>query len=349
MKIKTLRVENFRSYKDKSFQFGELNLVVGPNAAGKTNLLEAIHMLASGESFRAGKVDEMIYWDSDLGRVMGVIEDKNEEVELGVTLTRGMLMGRKVAKRRFLVDGTPRSRANFLTNFFVVLFRPEDLRLVEGSPARRRGFLDAILSQADPNYDRALKAYEQSLRRRNRILDAIREGEASRSQLTFWDAVLIKNGNILTNGRRDFLDFFAQVEVEFGKFRLDYDASTISERRLEQYANEEVAAGYTLVGPHKDDFQIIMLDGRDRDLAIYGSRGEQRLGVLYLQLGVLQYYTRVFQVEPVLLLDDIFSELDEQHRKEVLKMVGGRQTIITSADVETKSEFGSEANIIELV
>jgi DNA replication and repair protein RecF len=123
----------------------------------------------------------------------------------------------------------------------------------------------------------------------------------------------------------------SQIKTAFGQYRLEYDASTISASRLEQYASAEVAVGYTLVGPHKDDF-VIKSEGRD--LMKYGSRGEQRLAVLFLKLGNLQYIEGKLRVKPVLLLDDIFSELDEEHRKEVVAMTKDRQTIITSAEEE---------------
>lgn len=351
MRISRLEIEQFRSYGKRTLRFGDLSVIVGPNASGKTNILEAIYLIATGESFRARKIEEMVKWEAELGRVTGLVETKGEAYSLGVTLTRGVLMGKRTQKRRYLVDGMPRSKAKFLGHFSVILFRPEDLRLIEGSPTRRRGFLNEVLAGSDSEYFRALRAYEQALRRRNKILDAIREGEATRAQLTFWDHTLIKNGNVLSSSRREFLEYLSGVEVTFGKYEIEYDYSAISEKRLEQYEREEVAVGYTLVGPHKDDFSVMSLNGggRRKDLAIYGSRGEQRLGVLFLKLGTLAYVEKKYNERPVLLLDDIFSELDEQHRKEVLKMTDNRQTVITTVDEYLLDEFlGKEIGIIRL-
>lgn len=341
MKLERLTLENFRSYTKQTFNLGTHTVVVAPNGSGKTNLLEAIYLLSSGKSERAGEISEMVRFGAEIGSVAGVIEDHDERTELSVVLTRGSYMGKVMPKRRYLVDGVPRAQAKFVGRLVAVMFRPEDMRLVEGSPPRRRHLLDDALSMVYPEYDRALSVYEASLKRRNRLLDAIREGSARREQLAYWDQSIIKNGNILTDYRRDLLDYLSQVKTSFGEYTLEYVASTISPARLAEHAEAEIAVGYTLVGPHKDDFKIISNHkfsnspmGEQRDLMIYGSRGEQRLAVLFLKLGTLKFIEEKLNIKPLLLLDDIFSELDEEHREEVVKMTEGRQTIITTAEEE---------------
>ncbi len=344
MKLERLTLENFRSYTKKVFHFGDSTVIVASNGAGKTNILEAIYLLSSGMSERAGVTEEMIHFGAEIGSVVGIVESGEERVELSVVLTRGVYMGRRTPKRRYLVDGVARTRAGMVGRLAAVLFRPEDMRLVEGSPSRRRSFLDETLSMAHPDYGRALSMYEASLRRRNKLLDAIRDGVAKREQLSYWDQSIIKNGNILTDYRRGLLEYLSHVKTSFGEYMLAYDASTISPVRLVQYAEAEVAVGYTLVGPHKDDFRIL---SEKRDLMTYGSRGEQRLGVLFLKLGTLQYIEEKLQVKPILLLDDIFSELDQVHREEVVKMTIGRQSIITSAEEDVVEIMGG-ADLIRL-
>ena len=345
MKLERLTLSNFRSYAKKVFHFGDLTLVVAPNGAGKTNLLEAIYLLSTGMSERANITDEMIRFGKEIATVSGVVEHNDERNELSVVLTRGVYMGKRTQKRRYLVDGVARNRAGIVGKLASVLFRPEDMRLVEGSPSRRRGYLDEALSMANPEYARALSVYEASLKRRNRLLDAIRDGLARREQLSYWDQSIIKNGNIVTDFRRDFLDYLSQVVTSFGSYALEYDASTISPARLSQYSEAEIAVGYTLVGPHKDDF-VIKSEGRD--LMKYGSRGEQRLAVLFLKIGAMNYVEDKLQVKSILLLDDIFSELDQGHREEVVKMMSGRQTIMTSAEDDV-NELMKEAEIVTLV
>ena len=338
MRLERLTLVNFRSYKNQVFHFGQTSVIVAPNGGGKSNILEAISFLSSGKSERAAEISEMITFDSELASVTGVVEHNDERSELAIVLTRGMYMGKMTPKRRYLVDGVARTRGMISNKLLTVLFRPEDMRLIEGSPVRRRGYLDSILCMVHPEYERALSVYEASLRRRNRLLDSIREGQAGREQLTYWDQSIIKNGNILSDFRRELLLYLSQIKTSFGQYNLEYTASTISPARLAQHAQAEIAVGYTLVGPHKDDFKIMvystwhMAHGGDRDLMKYGSRGEQRLAVLFLKLGNLQYIEEKLGVKPILLLDDIFSELDEGHRKEVAGMMEGRQAIVTSAE-----------------
>ena len=331
MRLERLTLDHFRSYVKQVFHFGTTTVVVAPNGAGKTNILEAINLLATGVSERAGETSEMIQFNAEIGSVAGVVEHNDERSELSVVLTKGSYMGKATPKRRYLVDGVARTKSALVGKLSVVMFRPEDMRLIEGSPSRRRGYMDETLSMAHTDYARALSVYEASLKRRNRLLDAIRDGLARREQLSYWDQSIIKNGNILSDYRRDFLDYLSGLATSFGSYLLEYDASTISPSRLAQYSEAEVAVGYTLVGPHKDDF-VIRSEGRD--LMKYGSRGEQRLAVLFLKLGNLQYIEEKLKIKPILLLDDIFSELDQEHREEVVKMCEGRQTIITSAEEE---------------
>lgn len=339
MKLERVTLENFRSYVKQTFNLGDLTVVIAPNGAGKTNLLEAIYLLATGESERAGETGEMIAWGKDVASVAGIVELNEERQELSVVLTRGAYMGKVTPKRRYLVDGVARTKAKFTGKFPVTLFRPEDMRLIEGSPPRRRNFLDENLSMAHPEYGRALLVYEASLRRRNKLLDAIREGVARREQLSYWDQSIIKNGNIVTDYRREFLESLSAIKTSFGEYKLEYDASTVSSTRLAQYSEAEVAVGYTLVGPHKDDFRILSTKSEirnpksgEKDLMMYGSRGEQRLGVLFLKLAAMEYVEAKLGVKSVVLLDDIFSELDQAHRSEVVAMMEGRQTIVTSAE-----------------
>ncbi len=347
MRLKKLELIGFRNHLKKELRLSELTVIMGENARGKTNILEAIYLLATGDSFRAGKIEEMINWNQDLARVEGYVEDdEGNDVVLGITLTKGMLMGKRTPKRKYFVDRVARQKRKFVGRLLAVVFRPEDLRLIEGSPGRRRRFLDEVLGMVSWEYKRALSLYENALRRRNKILDLIRDGRAGREELMFWDMTLIKNGNILTEMRREFIEFLSDLEVSFGQYKVEYDFSAISESRLKQYEREEVLAGYTLVGPHKDDFVV---KAQDKNLHIYGSRGEQRLGVLFLKYGALKFTEEKLKMTPMFLLDDIFSELDEKHRLMVLEMMEGRQTVITSADEYVLDDLrGREVGVVRV-
>lgn len=333
MRIERLELKNFRSYTRRTIHLGELTVLIGRNGIGKTNIVEAISLLSTGNSLRAKRTEEMINWKAEISQVTGIVEDEGEYVSLAVVLTPGVYLGKRTSKRRYLVDGAGRNKSNFVGRLLSVVFRPEDLRLIEGSPGRRRNYLDEILIQADVNYGRALTAYERALRRRNKVLDQIREERAGREQLAYWDQAVIKNGNIVSDGRAELVEYLSQVKTSYGEYRVEYQASEISEARLEQYKYQEVAAGHTLVGPHKDDIVVFgRKEEREQDLHKYGSRGEQRLGVLFLKTAGMRYIEKRLSKRVVLLLDDIFSELDQEHRDEVKEMMRGRQVIVTSAE-----------------
>lgn len=366
MQIKNITLQNFRSFKEKKISFDETTtIIVGPNASGKTNILEAINLLATGKSFRAEREEEVIKNNDDLSRITGWVvgnwsgggDGGVEKTTLEIVLTRGTLHGTKVAHKKLSVNGVARRMYNFIGALKVVLFGPWDLELVTESPSRRRKFLDNVLSQVDREYYRSLLSYEKAVRQRNKLLERIREGEAQRSQLLFWNQLLVKNGNYLTEAREKFIEFGnATPQLGDENFSLEYDRSTISEARLEQYSEAEVASATTLVGPHRDDFKFISTTRRTgttgitgRNLTTYGSRGEQRMGVLWLKLAELAFIQERTNTKPVLLLDDIFSELDHKHREVVMSVVGQQQTIMTTADPHTVEGLDLKLQIKNLI
>lgn len=349
--IDNLHLKSFRNFKTKEIKFlPTTTVIVGPNATGKTNILESIFLLSTGKSFKAKVEEEMINYSEDIARIDGRANSENGQ-SLEVVLTRGVLdignsQPEKVARKKLLVNGLPKRLIDFAGNLRTVLFGPWDLELVTESPTRRRNFLDIVLSQVDREYRRASLSYEKGLRQRNKLLFRIREEGLPRSQLLFWDKLLIKNGDYVSGKREEFITFVNSPNNKFlsANFSLDYDKSAISEGRLEQYAEEEVAAATTLVGPHRDDF----IFKETRELARYGSRGEQRMGVLWLKLAELSFIEEKTGERPTLLLDDIFSELDQEHRNTVLALSKKQQTIITTADPHFIEKAG-EVEKISLV
>lgn len=347
MHIASLTLKYFRSYSARTFEFSpQTTIIIGPNTSGKTNILEALFLLATGKSFRAEREIEMIAWSEDLTRVKTRLITADGPKDLEIVIAKGETTAQKIPLKRYQVNGIARRQVDFVGNLRVVLFWPEDLDLVTDSPAIRRRYLDFVLAQVDREYHRSSLSYEKGLRQRNRLLDGIREGQANRSQLLFWDQLLIKTGNYLTDVRHAFIEAVNASSKPFADFHLHYDASFISEARLAQYAEEEVAAAATLVGPHRDDIQFLE---NKRDLSKYGSRGEQRLAVLWLKLAELEFVTVRCGERPLLLLDDIFSELDHAHRDEVVRIMGMQQTVLTTTDRHfLPEELVRKAKVIEL-
>lgn len=331
MNLKSLSLQNFRSYPKKKFEFPSgTTLVVGPNASGKTNLLEAIYLLATGRSFRAGLTQEMIKYGKEIARVQGKVKGEEGTEGLEIILTPGQVGGEKAQKRKYLLNGVAKRMTDFVGHLRVVYFGPEDLEIVVDSPSIRRNWLDSVLEQVDWEYRRANLSYQKGLRQRNKLLEQIRERKRNRQALFFWDKLLVENGEKVTTKRGELIEFINQQPDYFDDLTIQYRKSVISPQQLAKYAQKEVVAGMTLVGPHRDDFEM---KTKKRSLHIFGSRGEQRTAVFSLKLAELEFMAEQTDGRPVLLLDDIFSELDQEHRQRLLEVIPRQQTIITTTDL----------------
>ena len=335
MILKSLSLQNFRSYEKTEFRFsGGITVIIGPNTSGKTNLIEAIFLLSSGKSFRTDKDVQMIAFNKDLARVKG----KTENTELEVVITNGQLGGKTTQFKKFLVNGVAKRRVDFAENLTAVLFSPEDLEIIVDSPSLRRKFLDNVLEQVDREYRLALSSYTKALRQRNALLEKTREtGIRNEKQFEYWDNLVIENGNLITLKREDFINFINNEAKDIFEFVAFYDKSVISKQRLLQYKEAEVASAVTLVGPHRDDFSVSMFNNTRQathDVKFYGSRGQQRLVILQLKLLELLFVEKRLGQRPVLILDDIFSELDEGHIELILEMINLQQTVITTTHQE---------------
>ena len=308
-------------------------MIIGPNTSGKSNLIEAIYLLSTGKSFRTDKDVQMLKFQEEVGRVKGVLKD--EEIE--VVITNGQVNGGSQYKK-FLVNGVSKRRVDFAGHFLAVIFSPQDLEIIVDSPSLRRNFLDEILEQVDRNYRVAAIAYVKALRQRNALLEIAQEtGIRNAKQLEYWDNLVIENGNIITAKREEFISFVNSSSKDIFDFVVEYDKSVISKQRLLQYEREEMAAGVTLVGPHRDDFSIQMFNNSKNtihDIKSFGSRGQQRLAILQLKALELLFVEKVLGQRPTLILDDIFSELDEDHIVLILEQIGKQQIIMTTTHRE---------------
>lgn len=347
MILKQLKLQNFRNFKGKEFKFPpETTLIIGPNTSGKTNLLEAIYLLATGKSFRAGIEKEMINYGKEIARIKGEIKNEEGRENLEIVLTVGQVGGEGVSKKRYLINEVGKRMMDFVGNLRCVLFGPEDLEIIINSPSIRRDYLNGVLEQIDRDYRRASLSYQKGLRQRNKLLEQIREKGRPSSVLFFWDKLLVENGEVITQKREEFIDFINQQPEYFDKLNVNYNKSIISPQRLAKYIEKEIAAGMTLVGPHRDDFEVRI---EERSLHAFGSRGEQRTAVFSLKLAELEYVTEKTGERPVLLLDDIFSELDHTRRKRLAEIIPLQQTIITATDIHLiEPGYRKRVKVVEL-
>ncbi len=305
----------------------------GPNGAGKTSLLEAIVLLSLGRSQRTSTDSELIRWDAPIGRVVGTAETGGGELTLEVALLRA---GAGSQRKRIRVNGVPRRTSGLAGLMRVVIFAPEEMLLVTGSPSLRRSAIDTLASQRSPRYAAALATYGRALQQRNSLLRAIREEQSDRSELHFWDATIVEEGGAIVDERLRLLAALAgpleraqeEIAPDEGRLTVRYETNSPSgpgesardalARRLRETADREVWNGATLVGPHRDDL-IFELAGRA--LADFGSRGQQRTAVLAWKLAELDVLSALDGRPPILLLDDVFSELDPTRRGHLVRRI----------------------------
>lgn len=358
-------MQNFRNYGKKEFKFDpETTLFLGPNAVGKTNILEAIYELAIGHSFRADEERELIRAGEQVSRIVGKLDDAELEIIWDQRSTSAIASARQGRfSKLYRVNGVGKRLVDFAGLLRVVLFEPQDIEIVADSPATRRRYLDSVLTQTHRDYRVAVAIYERALRRRNKLLFRIKNlglriKDAS-AQMEYWDNLLIQNGGIIHERRKKYLEFVSGLPDQFFPIACDYNHSIISEGRLKRYENEEMAAGMTLVGPHRDDFIVRIVGKKDnmeqsRNAKSFGSRGEQRMAVFTMKMGELEYVRKVGIQEgreqsPMLLLDDIFSELDHTNRHRLLEVIPKQQTIMTTTDLHlVQKEHLKGFDLVEL-
>lgn len=334
MHLSKLILENFRSYHRADFEFDpKINLILGSNGSGKTNILESIYFLSCGKSFRSSSLSQLINWEKTFTSVRGTLNENSLETQLIKDPAKVSL------SRKFIIDQVVTTRPKYLGIIKAVVFEPEDIRLVTGSPNRRRDYLDSVFTATEWRYAQALSQYHRALKHRNELLDLIREGRNQRSELYYWDQSLIKNADIVHTFRRNFvksINSFFQIHSfsEIQVLSLNYRPSVLTPDKLDKNYSLDLNFGYTQAGIHRDDFSFdnSVFSASDKNLAFWGSRGQQRLAVLALRLGQINYLEETYSQKPILLLDDIFSELDPEHRQLVVDICHKYQTIFTSAD-----------------
>lgn len=342
MSLTSLSLTNFRNHKKSQFKFGKTTIIVGHNTAGKTNILEAINYLSLGKSFKAESEVDVIALEQEFAKIEGSVKDVDDSVRLAILFNNQ----KRISPKKYLVNEVPRRAADFSSHFITVLFTPEDIDIIAGSPGSRRRYIDHILYKSHKKYRVAFLIYDKALKHRNRMLHDIREGKKRypQNEFDYWNNLLIENGAIITQFREEFVSYVNSGEHEIFSFEMEYDKSLINEERFEKYYEAERASGITLIGPQRDDF-FFYYKGTKNPIREYGSRGEQRLTLLQLKLFEIEYLRLNTEKNPTLLLDDIFSELDEGNIEKVFKLTPHQQTIITTTHEEFVPERFKEGEI----
>lgn len=332
MILKSLTLQNFRSYTQKTFDFDpSANLIIGPNGSGKTNILEAIFLLTGSSSFRAKRIAHLINWNSDFSIITGKLDNLSLELQYKINPNSSQI------SRNFLVDGVNKTRKVFLGNLKAVIFHPEDIRLIAGSPSRRRDFIDSFLSSLDWQYRVNLYQYQKALKQRNQLLFLISQSKAKLEQLYYWNNALIKHAALIHKYRSDFFIFTNRFFVshqnpDINQLQISYTPILLTADRLKHCQNQDIAKNQTSLGPHRDDYSVQNQSlNSHNDLSSWGSRGQHRIAVLAIKLAQIHHIEQKYSQKPLLLLDDIFSELDPDHQQAISKLCYTYQSFITTS------------------
>ena len=348
MFIKELQLKNFRNYEELNITFDRhMNVIIGENAQGKTNLLEAIYLLAFTKSYRTNNERELIRWETDFAKINAMVHKRAQKVPLELIFhSKG-----KKAKVNHIEQ---QKLSNFIGSLNVVMFAPEDLSLVKGSPQIRRRFIDRELGQIEPLYLHHLAEYQKILKQRNSHLKQLQtQQHVDTTLLDVLTEQLIQHASIVLHKRFEFLEKLTNWAVPIHKkisrgletLKLTYvpsievleDASeeTIEHAYLEafqQVFKQEIRRGTTLIGPHRDDLTFFI---NDKEVKLYGSQGQQRTTALSLKLAEIDLIYEEKKEYPILLLDDVLSELDDFRQSHLLTAIQQKvQTFVSTTSVD---------------
>jgi DNA replication and repair protein RecF len=353
-----LQTRNFRNLKDVDIELSpQTTVFIGDNGQGKTNILESAYLLSYGKPFRGSK-EHTIMWGEEETSILGKTSNHQIRVEIQKP--------KDVTETKVYIDNKPKSHSKLFGVFVSVSFFPEEIDLLTGPPSLRRSFIDKFISTQDRVYLSDLVNYQKSLRNRNRLL----KNRVPKDQIKVWDESLAKYGSRVWERRgealkeiNETLKTISKKLVEKNLF-IDYsnpliesepdDSIWFFKSRLEKDAELEARLGITVFGPHRDDFKLIAEEevGRgflQKDLANYGSRAQQRQGVVLLKLAQAVFFTKHFGEKPTIILDDVTSELDEKNKKILLTNLYNYQLLISTTTLESlPKELREKTKIYEV-
>lgn len=343
MKINRLSLRNFRNYQSQVINFDDgLNILVGANAQGKTNVLEAIFFAVIGKSFKVNKEKETIRWGEESAQIVAEFSRAYRDVKIELYFN-------KLSKRAVKIDGVSIKKiGELLGNINAVFFSPQELKLVKDSPDERRRFMNIDISQTNKRYFYALNRYEKVLANRNKLLKTSKDIAVLKDTIDIWDKALVELAEKIWIERKDFIEKLAPyaqkahdyisggkelLEIKYAGFDCKGDFKQEMLKSLQKNLEKDFRLGYTSVGVHRDDIDIF-LDGVE--VKSFGSQGQQRTAALSIKLAELEIIKERTGEYPILLLDDVFSELDKTRQARLLKFTSRTQTILTCTEFDGK-------------
>ena len=337
MYVETLELNQYRNYESLQVDFSPgINILYGDNAQGKTNLLEAIYLSGTSRSHRGTRDRDLIRFDHEEAHIRLLFRKEDLSHRLDLHL-------KKRKSKGIAIDGLPIRRVSELFGLMhVVFFSPEDLSIIKNGPAERRRFLDMELSQLDRGYYTLMVSYHRLLQERNNLLKQIPYAPGLRDTLDAWDRQLLEAGKAIIGKRKEFVEKIRRMMREIhasltgGLEEMDvrYDPNVeadLFEEKLWDQRERDIQAGTSSVGPHRDDIAFVV---NGTDIRRYGSQGQQRTAALSLKLSQIRLIEEITGDKPVLLLDDILSELDHNRQNYLLDSIEGIQTIISCTGLD---------------
>lgn len=337
MFIKSIQLDGYRNYNSETVYFDKgTNILYGDNAQGKTNVLEAIFMCATTKSHKGSKDKEIVGFDKDEAHITLYLDKSGDEVKID------MLLRKDKAKVIALNGSKIRKATEILGILNVVLFSPEDLSIIKNGPAERRKFIDIELCQLDNIYLYNLTKYNKIVEQRNKLIKDSYDNKELLDTLNIWDMQLVSYGNLIIEKRKKFISELNEIisvvhdKLTDSKEKLEifYEPDVEPEefeKALKKNRDKDIKLKQTSVGPHRDDFSFVI---NGIDIRKYGSQGQQRTAALSLKLSEIEIVKKITGHVPVLLLDDVLSELDNNRQNYLLSTIGDIQTIITCTGLD---------------
>ena len=343
MWIKDIKIKNFRNYINEEISFNKnINVFYGENAQGKTNIIESIFLCGIGKSFRAKSDNEMINFNYENAIIEIEFQKKDRDGKIKIELGQ---------KKNIYLNGIKLKKiSELLGNINLVIFTPEDINILKGSPQERRKFLDIMISQLRPNYLNCLTLYLKTLEQRNNYLKQIKESKKDENLLEIWDEKLAEYGELIYKYREEFIEKIKNkienihnlITENKEKIKIEYISNCKNKEEFLKLLKErrklDIIKGFTTKGIHRDDFKIYI---NEKEIDIYGSQGQNRTAMLSLKLSELEVIKDEIGEEPILLLDDFMSELDSKRRKNFIENINNTQIIITCTEKLTLENLDS--------
>ena len=335
MLITNLKIKNFRNYEDLNLKLNKnINIFYGNNAQGKTNIIESIFLCAIGKSFRSNKDKEMIKFNEDFLNIEINYEKSDRDGKIKIDISD---------KKEIYLNGIKTKKlSELIGKINIVLFTPDDINILKNGPKMRRRFLDMMISQLRPNYIYCLNMYAKILEQRNIYLKQIKLENKNSEMLDIWDLKLVEFGEKIFNYRKEFIEkiknkineIHKKITNNNEKIKIEYISDFKNKENfystLKENKKIDIIRGATTKGIHRDDFIIYL---NENNVSIYGSQGQNRTAILSLKMSELQVIKDEIGENPILLLDDFMSELDEERRNNLLNNIGETQVFVTCTDI----------------